>query len=318
VDLFFVISGFIILFVHGRDIGQPARLSHYLSRRISRVLPLYWIALAATVAMGMAGGRGLPETVRLVQSTLLLPGDPVLGLAWTLQYEAVFYAVFALLILSRPAGLLVMAAWFGWIGLAALGTGDAGLSALHGDYALQFGLGMAAAALARRLPPGMARPLAGAGAVGFVVAMLLEAGERLDGYGIAARFAYGLPAAALILGLAGAERRQALAVPGWMRHLGGASYSLYLFQYVGMGVAWQAWRRLGLEAVAPSWLCFLVLAAAAILTGLAMARFVEKPLLRLLREGRAPRVAQPAATATAAVSAIASASSAAAPSTSPV
>ena len=44
VDLFFVLSGFIILFVHFRDIGQPGRLSYYANRRFTRVMPTYWVA----------------------------------------------------------------------------------------------------------------------------------------------------------------------------------------------------------------------------------------------------------------------------------
>jgi peptidoglycan/LPS O-acetylase OafA/YrhL len=41
-------------------------------------------------------------------------------------------------------------------------------------------------------------------------------------------------------------------VSGWLRHLGGASYSLYLFQYVFIGVAWQGWQALRLGAVTPA------------------------------------------------------------------
>jgi exopolysaccharide production protein ExoZ len=60
VDLFFVISGFIILFVHHRDIGQPSRLCHYLGRRFNRVMPLYWVALGLTVGLSAVGGHSPP------------------------------------------------------------------------------------------------------------------------------------------------------------------------------------------------------------------------------------------------------------------
>ena len=56
VDLFFVISGFIILFVHYDEIGHPERAPRYLWRRFSRIMPIYWVALAVTVALSVAGG----------------------------------------------------------------------------------------------------------------------------------------------------------------------------------------------------------------------------------------------------------------------
>jgi peptidoglycan/LPS O-acetylase OafA/YrhL len=48
VDLFFVLSGFIILFVHEKGLGRPGRWTHYAGRRFNRVFPTYWIALGLT------------------------------------------------------------------------------------------------------------------------------------------------------------------------------------------------------------------------------------------------------------------------------
>lgn len=319
VDLFFVISGFIIMFVHGRDVGQPQRLGHYVSRRVTRVMPLYWVALAVTVAMALAAGRGLPDLATFLQSALLLPlHDPILGIAWTLQYEAVFYAMFAVLILHRLSGMLLLAGWFCWVAMVAAQTGGVDGSPLEGDYILQFGLGMGAAALARRAALPAPRLLAAGGALAFVAAMLLENAGLLNGYATPARLAYGLSAAVLVLGLAGMERRGALGVPGWLRQLGGASYSIYLFQYVFISVAWQGWQVLRLGTVTPAWLCFLALSATAIGGGLLVAWMVEKPLLRRVRDWQARRNGSQAAMAASAVSAKTSATTTPAPSTSPV
>ena len=56
VDLFFVISGFIILFVHYDDIGRPERVGRYLGRRLSRIMPAYWVALTFTIVLSLGGG----------------------------------------------------------------------------------------------------------------------------------------------------------------------------------------------------------------------------------------------------------------------
>src|SRR4051794_15071476 len=47
VDFFFVLSGFIMMHVHGRDIGQPRAFASYLWKRFSRIYPAYWIVFAA-------------------------------------------------------------------------------------------------------------------------------------------------------------------------------------------------------------------------------------------------------------------------------
>jgi peptidoglycan/LPS O-acetylase OafA/YrhL len=289
VDLFFVISGFIILFVHRQDIGRPGRLARYAGRRFSRVLPLYWIAFALTLVM-LALGQGLPGLGWILWCATLLPTgpDPLMGHAWTLQSEMVFYAVFAVLILNRRAGAVVLVAW-----LACMAATVAGLfpphtpPALFRAYGLEFFLGMAVmVALGRDAPPANGRlaPLvAASGAVLFTAAMAVETQGWLDGEAPYARLAYGLPAALLVAGLAACERGGGLVVPRWLVALGEASYSIYLFQFIFIGAAWQAWQWAGLPRIVPAAGCFVVLAACAILGGVATSRLIERPFLRLTR-----------------------------------
>jgi peptidoglycan/LPS O-acetylase OafA/YrhL len=290
VDLFFVISGFIILFVHRQDIGRPSRLARYAGRRFSRVLPLYWIAYVITLVM-LALGHGLPGPGWILWCATLLPTgpDPLMGHAWTLQSEIVFYAVFAVLILDRRAGVVVLLAW-----LACMGASVAGLfpphmpQALVRVYGVEFFLGMAVviAIWHSAFTPAYSRlaPLmAGAGAVLFAAAMAAETEGWLDGEAPFARLTYGVPAALLVAGLAAWERDGGLRVPRWLLALGEASYSVYLFQFIFIGAMWQAWRWAGLTHLVPPAGCFVVLAAAAILGGVATSKLVERPLLRIAR-----------------------------------
>ncbi len=146
------------------------------------------------------------------------------------------------------------------------------------------GMGVAQALHRGWAPP--PRLAAGAGLLLLSGAGVLEGAGLLDGYGALARLAYGLPAALLVLGVAAADRAGSLTVPGWLRRIGGASYSIYLFQFVFIGAAWQAWRAVGLDRHAPAFACFLALSAAGVAGGLATARLVEQPLLRLIRGRR--------------------------------
>ncbi len=289
VDLFFAISGFIILFVHRPDVGRPERLGRYLSRRVTRVLPPYWVALAVTVLMGVAGGHPAPSVGLLLRNAALLPvtAQPLLDIAWTLLFEAVFYAVFAVLVLSRVAGLAALAGWLGWIVLAAAtGHGTAAPMQFWGFYGVEFFMGMLAAwrLQAGAVPAPRVLALLGLGL--FLAACVAESAGLLEGGGRPARLAFGLPAALLVLGLAAAERQEGLRLPRLLRVLGDASYSIYLFQFVFIGAAWQLWRAAGVPGGADDVPLFLVLTVAALLGGVAASHLVERPLLRALRPRR--------------------------------
>ena len=289
VDLFFVISGFIILFVHRVDIGRPGRISVYLRRRFTRVMPLYWVALALTFAMSAAGSGMLPSGGFLLWSASLLPmwREPFLGVAWTLQYEVVFYAVFAVLIMWRLGGVIVLGAWLLAIAPAVGGFPVAGLpGSISGAYGIEFFFGMAAAQLVLRGSVRAPLLLAVAGVFLFGMAVVLESAGRLDGFADPARLAYGVPAALMVTGLAALEQRGRLVVPAWLSSVGGASYSIYLFQFVFIGVVWQAWLRGGLGPLVPHGVLFAVLASSAVGGGLLASRFVEQPLLRAMRRRR--------------------------------
>lgn len=289
VDLFFVISGFIILFVHQPDIGRPDRLARYASRRFSRVLPLYWIAFAISLVM-LRLGEGLPPVGWILWCATLLPtvADPLMGHVWTLQAELVFYAVFAVLIVSRRAGAVVLVAWLACMAADLLGLfGPHSPPALFRAYGLEFFLGMAVVIAVQRgmvaTNPWACRWGVAAGAVLFVGVMGLETAGMLNGEAPYARLAYGLPAALLVAGLAVWEGQGRLVLPGWLLALGEASYSIYLFQFIFIGAAWQAWQKAGLVDLVPPVGCFGVLAAGAILGGVGASWLVERPLLRLVR-----------------------------------
>lgn len=287
VDLFFVLSGFIILHTHRADIGQPSRLFRYVGRRFTRVLPLYWIALGVSVAIGVVGRHGWPAAADFAWSASLLPTwrEPILGVAWTLQYEAVFYAFFAVLICSRAAGMALLASWLALIVTGMFGAGVSALPpALTGGYALEFFLGMCASLVLHHGPTPLPGWLTWAGILGFATAGTLESRGVLDGYGDLARVAYGVPAMLTVLGLAAADQAGRLRVPGWLAAMGSASYSIYLFQFVFIGIVWQILQRFGMGTSLPTLSVFAILAAAALGGGMLMRRAVERPLLARVRD----------------------------------
>jgi peptidoglycan/LPS O-acetylase OafA/YrhL len=291
VDLFFVLSGFIILHVHRHDIGKPHTLGRYAWQRFSRLMPIYWIALAVTIILLLHGhsDQVTPERVALSASLLPSTQSPLLGVAWTLQHEMLFYCSFALLIINRALGLTCLALWLIW-GLAhgigfPIGPESSRFTSV---FNLQFLFGMLAA-----LAVGTGRIRAGDKIVllatcALVFIWMLEAAGWIDGYGNLARFAYGIPSAFLIAGLVTWERETQRLLPRPLVALGEASYSLYLFHLLGIGIAWQVWLRSGINTAAYTLPCLLFLIAGAVASGLTIHYLVEAPLLKRLRSRFSP------------------------------
>lgn len=119
VDLFFVISGFVMVVATG-----PATTPRsFVLRRLIRIVPLYWFATAAAVIIA----RFVPpfqyrlDHWNVAASFLFIPSAsswdgmlrPVIGQGWTLNYEMEFYLIFA-------ASLLVPGKWRVGLTCAAL------------------------------------------------------------------------------------------------------------------------------------------------------------------------------------------------------
>jgi peptidoglycan/LPS O-acetylase OafA/YrhL len=273
VDFFFVLSGFIMAYsnpVLGAGLGPYAR------GRLARVLVPYvpvGIAVAALCTLLPPGGEA---KVNWLASATLVPGSgtPALDVAWTLQFELVFYAVFGLsLAAGRPlAGVSL------WVVTAILwnlliGEPPARFNPYLNPIVIEFLFGMVAAKLvsARRL----SQPLLGAGASFLAYIMV--------GGGTEARALFALAMAFLMVALVRAERRGGLRVPGALVFLGGTSYAIYLVHspLVALGAA-----------LFDQWLLSLAGAiAVGVGAGVAYHLWWEAPMLRRTQSPRARRVA---------------------------
>lgn len=269
VDVFFVLSGFVLFLPYLGDGHGPTTRSFFV-RRASRLLPLYWSLVAASGGLLVARVGPTLDAAGSIAAHLLfvhLPlaglgwdvGLPGLGPAWTLSVEVAFYA--ALPFVARPfarspalwtvSAIAVTLAWRA-LALSTLepGAANRGAGALATRLATQppmfaahFALGMAAAVIVTRMrstqKPSLARGAAwvGTGALAVFVGLEQLAGRRaLAGAGETVRFVDALPialsAAALIGGLALSTGRlqRALASAPLVR-LGAYSYTIYLVHF---------------------------------------------------------------------------------------
>ena len=115
VDLFFVLSGFIMAHIYAN--ARPTSL-WFLQRRAARLLPLYWLATVlffVTVQVATHLSSEPATLVKLAKSLAFIPYlresdkiQPLLFLGWTLNYEVLFYVVFAIgLQTPKPVGVTI-------------------------------------------------------------------------------------------------------------------------------------------------------------------------------------------------------------------
>lgn len=114
---FFVLSGFIIAYVHWRDIGTPDRAGNFWWRRFIRIFPTYWLALVVFLfvrnVLGSADHRIELSFLNVAGNVVMWPGIPelMLPMAWTLRHEFLFYALFSVAILNARVGAAFFLAW---------------------------------------------------------------------------------------------------------------------------------------------------------------------------------------------------------------
>jgi len=108
VDLFFIISGFVIVYSSEALFGKPGAIIEFSLKRALRIVPLYWILTTLLVCINKMVGLDNVSIRHVLCSYIFMPNLPILGVGWTLNMEMVFYAIFAsTLILSRRWAVVV-------------------------------------------------------------------------------------------------------------------------------------------------------------------------------------------------------------------
>jgi peptidoglycan/LPS O-acetylase OafA/YrhL len=318
VDLFFVISGFVMVYASESLFAQRGAPRIFFLRRLARIVPLYWAVTAAIVGYllvvhGIAVLMSLHSPGSLVASFLFYPyprpdglAVPVHALGWTLNYEMFFYVLFAVaILLPRRAAVMAVAALF--VTLVVIGR----LFALPLPFAywfdpiiLEFCFGMAIALAYRaglRLPPAFVWLLILAAIAAFAATMVWGASAPWRA------LAWGAPSAAIVAALV-LSRRAAPAGPVGrvFGFLGDASYSIYLTHpLVFPVVGWTLPRWIDFSAM--PWAYAVIAFACAVAAASACYLVFEKPVTRWLqgRIGRAdaasaqqPALSRSAGTAT--------------------
>lgn len=292
VDLFFVISGFVMVYASQGLFAQPGASRTFILRRIARIVPLYWAVTALLVAYIYVAHRIFPPpfitTEGVIASFLFIPWPlpnglpaPVHALGWTLNYEMFFYAVFAVAImLPRRAAVFVITALFALLAASGLFVRlPQPFAFWFSPIILEFCFGML---IARAYLDGKRISLWNA-LVLTVAALGLYLISAITGPAVAWRWLeWGAPGALLVAAFTLVKRPPpAGAVSRAMGFLGDASYSLYLVHALVIPLVRRAMPAV--DPVLMPWLYALALIGASIAAACLSYLWFERPITRTLQ-----------------------------------
>lgn len=310
VDIFFVISGFLIFHVSRRHFAVAGYPANFLKRRFLRVVPLYWLMtlamlLAVLLVPALLNHNVLNPTLTAMSFFLVAWPDssggvfPLLNSGWTLNLEFYFYLVFAVALQFRQRlAIALLAAWFtGTVILAQALSDPAWWLAFYAQpIVLEF---VAGVLLSLAYATGMRLSFATSVTIA-IAAVALHIGLRQWGH-VTRVVENGLPAGLLFFALVfnkGLALRPSLA--RFIRLMGDASYALYLTSPFVINLTFEALTRSGVHK--PDMLITASCVSSSAVAVLVF-HFVELPITRFGRRliyrpaTRAPlRVAGEAAT----------------------
>ncbi|TFW14084.1 acyltransferase [Brevundimonas intermedia] len=292
VDVFFVISGFIIATTTRGQTGLAAA-GDFLWRRFRRVAPIYWL-LSLPILIGMArGGTLSPEVAAATFLFWLFSGRemtfPALGPGWTLCFEMLFYAGFGLAMAGgRRVGWGLVGAYAAMLA-AGLVVAAPVLRFWGAPIVLEFLLGVGIASVWRRTPRGTGPWAVGLALAGFGLSLVVGYGGIDDvralndpWNGLRRVVIWGLPSALLVFGVVRMERTD--AAPGRLERaaafMGDASYSIYLTHVLVIRALGRLFES-GVVAM-PGDAVVVLTVFASLAAGVAVHLWVERPMLRLL------------------------------------
>jgi exopolysaccharide production protein ExoZ len=251
VDLFFVISGFVMVYASRDIFGSKSAILPFLKRRLARIVPIYWAVTALYLALSFGGlaplNRVSPTLAEVVATLFFIPFQrpdgfiqPVYSLGWTLNYEMMFYCLFALALplkrsmaVASVVGVLMVMVMVGHLIPSSITV----VQFWTRSIIIEFGLGMI---IGHMVLSGIRPDRTKGVLLIFTGVLLLVLGKVFPAFLPDRALLFGLPAALFVMAALAFEGSQEnSSVFRLFASLGDASYAIYLlhpFVLRGLGV----------------------------------------------------------------------------------
>ncbi len=295
VDIFFVISGFIMVYVtQNREHWKGRDITEFLFARITRIYPLYWLVSFALLIVYLAKPglvfSGTQSDPNIIKSFLLWPNDtlPLLQLGWTLIHEMGFYVIFAGLLfvglkkLPYTLGLwalfIVAGHYAGWRELSPE------LNILFHPLSLEFIAGAYLGLLYPKLGANKRLPL-----IALLIALMALMLSLKDYTHFPTDFSrvaiFGTMSVAIVTSAVLFEKAK-LYAPKPFQHLGDWSYSLYLTHILTLSLLGRIWQPFAQKGMIDNIIALTLISVAAIIVAAITYYCFERPVLRMFQTSR--------------------------------
>lgn len=305
VDLFFVLSGFVITFIHRQDIGKKTKSVIYLIKRFTRIYPTYWVVNLIIIPIHFLfpyfGAGDETKVSKIITSLSLYPDHtaPIVHAGWTLSNEVYFYIMFGLLIAAGfkkflPVLFVIIPGTFiqSYFFLQGSATGNAVfqnplLKLIFSYYNIEFLLGCLSAYLVTRYKIKLRKTLL---FLGISLFLLMVFYERFYGDVDSLRvYVYGIPSFLIITALSSYELNKLLQIPKKLLpelfiFLGDASFSIYITHQLLISAVGRSLLKIGFMSTFGTFLTLGVITITTLTIGCLFHLKIEKPLWYLTRK----------------------------------
>ena len=295
VDLFFVISGFIIHFTSENYLNNPSKLKEYLKKRFVRVYPIYWVIttvlfvsswLITIILHKNIFSIGYPNTFSAyIQTYTLFPLHFAINpVTWTLSYELFFYLGFSFLIISKrlwviPALILAVSLFHLTVDMP-----DGNLSYFNfffSGYNFEFLFGFLIFQFYKSVKlPNLLSIFLLVLSFGIIIYFGYSVSD-IDSFKRV--LVFGLPSSLILIALLNLEQNEVISFPKFCLTLGDASYTLYLIHFPMMLLMNKLPQIMGYTITANQevlYSYFIIICI--IITSIFVHKWIEKPLAKRL------------------------------------
>lgn len=297
VDLFFVISGFVMMTVTQNKSGSYHAV-RFMYHRLTRIFPLYWFYSMLLLVVYYVKPSWVigshDRSINVTESFLLLPQNdyPLLSVGWTLIHELYFYLVFFVILWLFPERVRVylLSAWATVLLLANLGldSSSAVFQLVSSPLTVEFIAGCYIAIYTRSTKGAMCEGQLKVAAIATLLVSIVaysyyKAETGLIGPAGWWRICiFGLPACLLVAIIVRAEE---LGILMWakLRNVGDISYSIYLSHTLALIALGKIWSVISIAGIIDNLIVLPLLLVATLLIAQASYRYVEQPTLNFCR-----------------------------------
>jgi exopolysaccharide production protein ExoZ len=280
VDLFFVISGFVMVYI---QTTKPKSSFSFFKDRVLRIAPVYWLLNILLVllmfAMPAVFNRGEVSLEQILCSFFFLSGSvdhqpPILSVGWTIEFEMLFYVLFAASLATQKMLISIVITVMAIIGIALFTPIDLIILEFIGGMMLGW------LYFTFKPPKKLVQTLLIIGMSCIALSLFFKTS------GISRVIVYGIPSVLIVFGCVFLRQVK----PSFLTQIGDASYSIYLLQVFTIPTFYKLASKAHLSILSNDFLaldCFILSTVA----GLVLYRYYELKISEYLKSRRAnPRL----------------------------